>query len=37
MTKATRCHMMNSRKRMVHNTYPYRYSASFDMISFVCE
>src|SRR5579872_955406 len=36
MTKAVRCHMMNSRKRMVHDTYPHRYHASFGMISFVC-
>src|ERR1035438_4723480 len=28
MTKAIRCHMMNSRQRMVHHTYPYRYMAS---------
>src|ERR1017187_2996428 len=35
MTKAIRCHMMNSRQRMFHHTYPHRYSANVAMISFI--
>src|ERR1017187_11005070 len=35
MRKAIRCHMMNSRQRMVHDTYPHRYNASVGMISFI--
>ena len=35
MTKAIRCHMMNSRQGLAHHTYPHRYSASSGTTRFV--